>query len=196
MKHRSVVLYLCGGVILFLGASYAAVPAYRMFCQATGLGGTTRVAHDVDKIDGMNAVQDRTIRVKFVGSTHGSCEWDFRPQQSEITVHPGETALAFFKARNPTDRPIIGISTYNIVPYEVGQYFNKIQCFCFEEQMLQPGETVDMPVFFYLDPDFAEDPNMEFISDIVLSYTFFEAKKGLKLPQPLTNQDYVKLNPQ
>ncbi|CAI9724239.1 cytochrome c oxidase assembly protein COX11, mitochondrial-like [Octopus vulgaris] len=99
-------------------------------------------------------------------------------------VLPGETALAFYSAKNPTDKPIIGISTYNIIPYEAAMYFNKIQCFCFEEQRLNPHEQVDMPVFFYIDPDFVEDPKLENVDTITLSYTFFEAKDGLKLPMP------------
>ncbi|NXT82692.1 COX11 protein, partial [Zapornia atra] len=99
-------------------------------------------------------------------------------------VVPGETALAFYKAKNPTDKPIIGISTYNVIPFEAGQYFNKIQCFCFEEQWLNPQEEVDMPVFFYIDPEFVEDPKMAKVDLITLSYTFFEAKEGQKLPLP------------
>ncbi|XP_046660305.1 cytochrome c oxidase assembly protein COX11, mitochondrial isoform X3 [Homalodisca vitripennis] len=110
--------------------------------------------------------------------------WNFKPQQHEIKVMPGETALAFYTARNPSDKPVIGISTYNVVPFDAGQYFNKIQCFCFEEQLLNPHEEVDMPVFFYIDSEFAEDPKMEFVNEITLSYTFFEAKPGLQLSMP------------
>jgi len=101
-----------------------------------------------------------------------------------VQVHPGETALAFYSALNPSQRPIVGISSYNVVPYEAGQYFTKIQCFCFEEQLLNAGEQVDMPVFFCIDPDFADDPSLEHVNDVTLSYTFFESIKGLKLPQP------------
>lgn len=102
----------------------------------------------------------------------------------QFQVKPGETALAFYTARNPTDTPVTGISTYNVIPFEAGQYFNKIQCFCFEEQQLNPHEQVDMPVFFYIDPEFIEDPKMEFVNELTLSYTFFEAKEGLNLPIP------------
>lgn len=104
--------------------------------------------------------------------------------QSHLQVFPGETALAFYTAKNPTDKPVIGISTYNVIPFEAGAYFNKIQCFCFEEQQLNPNEEVDMPVFFYIDPDICEDPKLEFLEDIILSYTFFEAKEGLNLVMP------------
>lgn len=99
-------------------------------------------------------------------------------------VFPGETALAFYTAKNPTNKPVIGISTYNVIPFEAGAYFNKIQCFCFEEQQLNPNEEVDMPVFFYIDPEICEDPKLEFLEDIILSYTFFEAKEGLNLVMP------------
>jgi len=111
-------------------------------------------------------------------------QWNFRPQQTEVTLYAGETALAFYTAKNPTPSPIDGISTYNVIPFEAGQYFNKIQCFCFEEQRLNPGEEVDMPVFFYIDPEFLEDPFLEEVDEIHLSYTFFESKPGLQLPTP------------
>ncbi|MBN3273895.1 COX11 protein, partial [Polyodon spathula] len=103
---------------------------------------------------------------------------------SYAAVAPGKTALAFYKAKNPTDKPVIGISTYNVVPFEAGQYFNKMQCFCFAEQRLNPNEEVDMPVFFYIDPEFDEDPRIARVDTITLSYTFFEAKEGQKLPLP------------
>jgi cytochrome c oxidase assembly protein subunit 11 len=103
-------------------------------------------------------------------------KWNFRPQQSHVYVYPGETALVFYTAQNPTDRDIIGISTYNVVPMKTGSYFNKIQCFCFEEQKLKAGEHIDMPVFFFIDPEFLDDPQMQDVSEITLSYTFFQAK--------------------
>ncbi|XP_071451093.1 cytochrome c oxidase assembly protein ctaG [Hetaerina americana] len=170
--------------VLTVGFTYAAVPLYRMFCQASSYGGTTAVGHDADKVEKMSKVKDRSIRVVFNADTAASMRWNFKPQQDAIRVSPGETALAFYTARNPTDSAVIGISTYNVIPFEAGQYFNKIQCFCFEEQLLNPHEEVDMPVFFYIDPDFANDPKMEYVDSITLSYTFFEAKEGLKLPIP------------
>ncbi|KAG8227488.1 hypothetical protein J437_LFUL002377 [Ladona fulva] len=194
--------------VLTVGLSYAAVPLYRMFCQASfqvlilylcvaaemllfyasSYGGTTAVGHDPNKVETMPKITDRSIKVIFNADVGASMRWNFKPQQSEIRVVPGETALAFYTACNPTDSAVIGISTYNVVPFEAGQYFNKIQCFCFEEQLLNPHEEVDMPVFFYIDPEFAKDPKMEFVDTITLSYTFFEAKEGLKLPIP----DFIK----
>lgn len=102
-----------------------------------------------------------------------------------LQVVPGETALAFYSAKNPTDHPVVGISTYNVIPFEAGAYFNKIQCFCFEEQQLNPHEEVDLPVFFYIDPDFIEDPKMELVDSITLSYTFFESKDGVNIQMPV-----------
>ncbi|CAB3381453.1 Hypothetical predicted protein [Cloeon dipterum] len=180
----STVYYVAAAGVLTLGLSYAAVPLYRMFCQAYSYGGTTAAGHDKEKVASMSAVENRVIKIKFNADLGASMRWNFKPQQPEILVKPGETALAFYKARNPTDRPVIGISTYNVVPFEAGQYFNKIQCFCFEEQMLNPNEEVDMPVFFYIDPEFVSDPRMEYVETITLSYTFFEAREGLKLPLP------------
>ncbi|KFV01353.1 hypothetical protein N339_03989, partial [Pterocles gutturalis] len=147
-------------------------------------GGTTSAGHSAEQIASMEPVRERVIRVTFNADVHSSLQWNFRPQQSEIYVVPGETALAFYKAKNPTDKPIIGISTYNVIPFEAGQYFNKIQCFCFEEQRLNPQEEVDMPVFFYIDPEFVDDPKMAKVDLITLSYTFFEAKEGQTLPLP------------
>ncbi|KAJ9582298.1 hypothetical protein L9F63_003427, partial [Diploptera punctata] len=181
---RQNVLYFSCNSSFNCGLSYAAVPLYRMFCQSYSYGGTVGSGHDADKVETMSKVHDRIIKIRFNADTAASMRWNFRPQQTEIKVIPGETALAFYTARNPTDVPVTGISTYNVIPFEAGQYFNKIQCFCFEEQLLNPHEQVDMPVFFYIDPEYAEDPKLETVDTLTLSYTFFEAKPGLKLPVP------------
>ncbi|KAK4877015.1 hypothetical protein RN001_009521 [Aquatica leii] len=183
VRIKSTLYYITAAGVLVVGLSYAAVPLYRIFCQAYSYGGTTATGHDADKVKNMT-VLNRPIKIKFNADTVSSMRWNFKPQQREIQVKPGETALAFYTAENPTDTPVTGISTYNVVPFEAGQYFNKIQCFCFEEQQLNPHEQVDMPVFFYIDPEFADDPKMEFVKEITLSYTFFEAKEGLQLPVP------------
>uniref|UniRef100_A0A8C5XPW3 Cytochrome c oxidase assembly protein COX11, mitochondrial n=1 Tax=Microcebus murinus TaxID=30608 RepID=A0A8C5XPW3_MICMU len=165
-RNKMVLTYVAAA--RRLGASYAAVPLYRLYCQTTGLGRSAVAGHASDQIENMVPVKDRIIKVTFNAGVHASLQWNFRPQQTEIYVVPGETALAFYKAKNPTDKPVIGISTYNVVPFEAGQYFNKIQCF----------------LFFYIDPEFAEDPKMVNVDLITLSYTFFEAKEGYKLPVP------------
>jgi len=160
------------------------VPLYRIFCQATSFGGTVKHNEDAEKVASMETKKGRKIVISFKADTAASMLWNFRPQQNKIVVSPGETALAFYTAKNPTDRPVIGVSTYNVVPFQAGQYFNKIQCFCFEEQMLNAGEEVNMPVFFYIDPEFDDDPMMDGIRDITLSYTFFEAKPNMEIPLP------------
>ncbi|KAF5299853.1 hypothetical protein FQA39_LY11390 [Lamprigera yunnana] len=182
VKIKSTLYYVTAAGILVVGLSYAAVPLYRMFCQAYSYGGTVSAGHDVSKVENMVPIKHKPIKIKFNADTVSSMRWNFKPQQRELQVLPGETALAFYTAENPTDVAVTGISTYNVVPFEAGQYFNKIQCFCFEEQQLNPHEQVDMPVFFYIDPEFVEDPSMEYVKEIVLSYTFFEAKEGLQLP--------------
>ncbi|XP_060109535.1 cytochrome c oxidase assembly protein COX11, mitochondrial [Heteronotia binoei] len=183
-RNKTVLTYLAAAAVGMAGAAYASVPLYRLYCQATGLGGSAVAGHGSDQIETMERIEDRVLKITFNADVHSSLQWNFRPQQTEVYVVPGETALAFYKAKNPTDKPIIGISTYNVVPFEAGQYFNKIQCFCFEEQRLNPHEEVDMPVFFFIDPEFAEDPRMANVNLITLSYTFFEAKEGQKLPLP------------
>lgn len=142
VKLKSVAYYAAGIGVLTVGLSYAAVPLYRMFCSSFAYGGTTGVQHDGEKIEEMQKVPDRVLKIKFNADLAASMRWNFKPQQYEILVMPGETALAFYKAKNPTDQPVIGISTYNVIPFEAGAYFNKIQCFCFEEQQLNPHEEV------------------------------------------------------
>ncbi|CAI4227736.1 unnamed protein product [Auanema sp. JU1783] len=183
-KTRDSMYYVVSLGVIAIGVTFAAIPAYRIFCEQTSFGGLTQIASDFEKIALMKKVEDRLIRVQFNSDVPSSMQWEFKPQQLEMYVHPGETALAFYTARNPTDKPIIGISSYNLTPFQAAYYFNKIQCFCFEEQILNPGEKVDLPVFFYIDPDYANDPNLEYLDSILLSYTFFEAKSGLKLPSP------------
>ncbi|KAG1955031.1 cytochrome c oxidase assembly protein COX11, mitochondrial [Pimephales promelas] len=183
-RNKTILTYIAAAGVGMIGMSYASVPLYRLYCQATGLGGTAVAGHDTDQVETMKPIRERVIKVTFNADTHASMQWNFRPQQSEIYVVPGETALAFYRAKNPTSKPVIGISTYNVVPFDAGQYFNKIQCFCFEEQRLNPHEEVDMPVFFYIDPEFDEDPRMARVDNIILSYTFFEAKEGQRIPIP------------
>lgn len=127
-------------------------------------------------IDEQKIIPDRPIKIRFNADVSARVPWRFTPQQSEVVVLPGETALAFYLAENKSEQPITGIATYNISPAKAAIYFNKVQCFCFDEQRLKPGEALDMPVFFYIDPEFAEDDDMADVSDILLSYTFFKAE--------------------
>lgn len=177
-KNKTTAIYIIALITVVLGGSYAAVPLYRIFCQASGLGGTVQQVDAGEKIKNMTAKKERLVTVRFNADKSATMQWSFKPQQPEVKVYPGETALAFYTAKNPTDVPITGISTYNVIPFEAGQYFNKIQCFCFEEQRLNPHEKVDMPVFFYIDPEFLEDPALYKVDTIILSYTFFQAKEA------------------
>ncbi len=167
------------GVILFMGGmSFAAVPLYDMFCRVTGWGGATSVAGAAS-----GTVLERTINVRFDASKERGMPWDFRPATKEMTLKIGETGLAFYTAHNPTDRPIAGSASYNVAPFAAGGYFTKIDCFCFEEQVLQPGETVEMPVTFYVDPEIVEDQEAALVKTITLSYTMHE----IDLPEALAD---------
>ncbi|MDW3222570.1 MAG: cytochrome c oxidase assembly protein [Paracoccaceae bacterium] len=157
-------------LVVFMGAlAWASVPFYDWFCRVTGFGGVTGVS-DVAPDD----VLDQTIRIRFDGSIHSEMAWSFKPVEREMEVRIGETGLAFYEAYNPTNRPIAGSASYNVTPYQAGGFFNKIQCFCFEEQVLQPGERVQMPVTFYVDPEIVDDRDGKYIHTITLSYTFYE----------------------
>lgn len=177
--------------------SYGSVPMYKMvssfpstfhyiqtahllsqICQQTGWGGqpikSTIHSSGEDPATRLQPVtSSRRLRITFNGSVSDVMPWKFTPQQREVRVLPGETALAFFTATNKSEEDIIGVATYSVTPAQVAPYFSKIQCFCFEEQRLNAGETVDMPVFFFIDPDFVDDPAMNRIDTITLSYTFF-----------------------
>ncbi|KAF8776916.1 Cytochrome c oxidase assembly protein COX11 like protein [Argiope bruennichi] len=184
VRNRNTLYYLTALVIMVAGSTYLSVLLYRLYCQTTGKGGQAVLEEAGEKIASMQSIKNRLITVNFNADVNSTMRWNFKPQQPYIRVSPGETALAFYTARNPTSVPVTGVATYNVLPFEAGRYFNKIQCFCFEEQQLNPDEEVDMPVFFYLDPEYAEDPRLENVNDIVLSYTFFEAKEGIQLPRP------------
>ena len=158
------------GVVVLMGAlAWASVPFYNWFCRVTGFGGVTGTA-----TAGSDTVLDRTIKIRFDGSLDRNMAWEFRPVEHEMELKIGETGLAFYEAHNPTDRPIAGQASYNVFPYEAGAYFLKIDCFCFTEQVLAPGQTVDMPVQFFVDPEMEDDSNADEVKLITLSYTFFE----------------------
>ncbi|KAK4802754.1 hypothetical protein SAY86_000957 [Trapa natans] len=178
-KSQKMLMYLTALVFAMVGGSYAAVPLYRRFCQATGYGGTVQSRESVEEKIARHSkdgtVTGREIAVQFNADVADGMPWKFTPTQREVRVKPGESALAFYTAENQSSTPITGVSTYNVTPMKAAVYFNKIQCFCFEEQRLLPGEQIDMPVFFYIDPEFETDPRMDGINNIILSYTFFKA---------------------
>jgi cytochrome c oxidase assembly protein subunit 11 len=169
---RNLGVVLTGVCVTMLVLAYASVPLYRMFCQKTGYGGTTQRAESAS-----TQVVDRIITVRFNGDTHRDLPWHFRPLQTEIKVKVGENALAFYESQNWSDQPVCGMATYNVTPDKAGIYFNKVACFCFEEQVLSPQQRVEMPVQFFIDPDFASDPDLKDVNTITLSYTFFKLNK-------------------
>ena len=172
-NNQRTFVYLITTTIGVVGLAYAAVPLYKVFCQATGFGGEVKRA-DIEKFEKMTpSTTGRLLRITFNADTSDTMPWSFKPSQRYVEVHPGETALAFFRAKNKTNKPVTGVATYNVTPMRAGVYFNKIQCFCFEEQRLKPNEEVDMPVFFYLDPEMEDDPHMDGVKTLTLSYTFF-----------------------
>jgi cytochrome c oxidase assembly protein subunit 11 len=154
-----------------LGLAYAASPLYEAFCKATGFGGTTQVA-----VEGDRPVLDRTVEVRFDTNVDPNLAWHFEPVQRSVKVRLGEEKLVYFRATNRSQRPIVGTATYNVTPETAGAWFNKIQCFCFTEQLLKPGQSVDMPVIFFVDPDMDKDRRYDNIRTVTLSYTFFESK--------------------
>ncbi|QPG76963.1 Cytochrome c oxidase assembly protein cox11, mitochondrial [Brettanomyces nanus] len=176
VNKETAINYSVSLALLFLALSFASVPIYRAICKRTGWGGTPITDKTKFTSDKMVPVDtDKRIRVQFTAETSSMLPWKFIPQQREVYVIPGETALAFYKAKNRSNKDITGMATYSVTPDNVAPYFNKIQCFCFEEQRLNAGEEVDMPLFFFIDPEFATDPSMRNIDDIVLHYTFFRA---------------------
>lgn len=233
-RNARIASYAAAAVVGALGATYAAVPLYKIFCQTTGFGGTTQRVNLSEWAEGREARESsgrskvsqalwdklldasnvpremlpgskpgsashgrggktwtdeeaaaklaslrpakdgRLITVRFDSTVGDVLPWSFVPAQLDVKVVPGETALSFFTATNKSDKAITGVATYNVHPPKVGLYFNKIQCFCFEEQRLLPGETVDMPVFFFIDPEIADDPQLRNVTNVTLSYTFFQ----------------------
>lgn len=172
--QSKTVIRLVALVSLMLGASFAAVPLYDWFCRVTGYGGTPLLADA-----GSEEILDQTIKIRFDGSLARGMGWEFKPEVREVEIRIGETGLAFYEAHNPTDKPIAGQASYNVFPYSAGGYFTKIDCFCFEEQVLMPGESVMMPVSFYVDPEIVNDIEAKYAQTITLSYTFYE----IDLPQ-------------
>jgi cytochrome c oxidase assembly protein subunit 11 len=171
------------------GLAWASVPFYDWFCRVTGFGGITSTADA-----GSNTILEETIKIRFDASVESNMEWSFIPVARAMELKIGETGLAFYEAYNPTDRPIAGSASYNVTPYQAGGFFTKIDCFCFEEQLLAPGERVQMPVSFYIDPDIENDMDGKFINQITLSYTFYQREIVESAAIMLENPQKVKLN--
>lgn len=167
-KQKTVVKLV--GVVLTMGSlAWASVPLYDLFCRVTGWGGATDVAEAA-----MDEPLDEQVTIRFDASRAAGMPWEFEPEQLKMKVRIGEEGLAFYEAHNPTDRPIAGTASFNVAPYSAGAYFSKIQCFCFEMQVLEPGQTVSMPVSFFVEPEILDDADAKYVKTITLSYTFHE----------------------
>ncbi|KZL18759.1 Cytochrome c oxidase assembly protein CtaG [Pseudovibrio axinellae] len=172
-KSNVKVAAICGFVFFaMVGLSFAAVPLYQIFCQVTGYGGTTQRADEAS-----STILDREIIVSFDANVAPGLDWDFKPKQRKVRVKLGQMTEIMYQATSTADQRSTGTSTFNVAPFEVGGYFNKIDCFCFTEQPLQAGESIDMPVVFFIDPEMDKDENLKKIKEITLSYTFFELPK-------------------
>ena len=156
-------------VVVMGGLAWASVPFYDWFCRVTGFGGVPGQVETANQ-----EILDQTIKIRFDGTLNNNMAWEFKPVVREMEVRIGETGLAFYEAYNPTDRPIAGQASYNVTPYTAGAFFDKIECFCFTEQVLAPGERVQMPVSFYVDPEIVDDNDGKYVHTITLSYTFYE----------------------
>ncbi len=170
-KQNRFALMLVVIPLLMLGASFAAVPFYDWFCRVTGFGGTTQVS-----VENNTVATNAPMRIRFSANTMRDMPWEFRPLEPHMDIKIGETNLAYYEAYNPTDEVITGTASFNVAPLELGGYFNKIECFCFTEQTLQPHERVEMPVTFYVDPEILEDPDTRDIKELTLAYTFHLTK--------------------
>jgi len=171
LSRNNAVFGSCFAVVIgMVGLSYAAVPLYDLFCRATGYGGTPQRADAAP-----STVSDRVVTVRFDTNTDRALPWSFQPEQRAVQVKIGENRLVFFRAVNNSDHSIVGHATFNVVPDRAGRYFSKIQCFCFTEQRLDAGQSVEMPVSFFIDPAILTDRDGDHIHEITLSYTFYPA---------------------
>ena len=169
-KYRTLGFLLV--LIMGMGVlSYASVPLYKLFCQVTGYGGTTQQVTSPS-----SQILERKIKIRFDANTKPALDWNFQPVQTSIDISVGQNALAFYQAENTGKDPVVGTATFNVTPEKAGVYFNKIDCFCFVEQLLAPQEAVEMPVSFFIDPDIVNDPNLDDVTTITLSYTFFPSE--------------------
>lgn len=188
---KKVVLPLIGLVAFMTAGSFAAVPFYNWFCAVTGYGGTTTVA---EAAPDTSDILDQSMLIRFDASLGAEMEWEFKPVQFEMELKIGETGLAFYEAYNPTDRVIAGTASYNVAPFSAGNFFSKIACFCFTEQVLQPGERVLMPVTFYVDPAIVTDIEGKFVTSITLSYTFYETDLPVEQAQLEMDNENTQVN--
>jgi len=170
-RNLNLLMVLAGIVAGMTGLAYASVPLYRLFCEATGFDGTPQRAAAAP-----SEISDRVVRVTFTADVAGGLGWRFQPMQRNLELRVGENKLAYYVAENLESKPVTGRATFNVSPEMFGAYFTKIECFCFTEQTLQPGQRVEMPVSFFIDPALLQNPALKNLNDITLSYTFFRAE--------------------
>jgi cytochrome c oxidase assembly protein subunit 11 len=163
-------------VVAMVGLAFAAVPLYRLFCQVTGLGGTTMRATETAAAM-VKPVPGKSVSVRFDANVSRDLMWEFKPTENQRTVPIGARNISVYTAKNLSRHPLTGTATFNVTPVQAGQYFSKVQCFCFQEQTLQPGQEVQMPVVFYVDPRILDDPSARDITEITLSYTFYPVEQ-------------------
>ena len=168
-RNKRALLIIAGVVFGMLGMAYASVPLYKLFCQVTGFGGTTQVATEPPQ----GPINSMPVNVRFDANVNPKLNWIFEPVTAPVDLRPGEQVTAYYRVTNPGTMPTTGTATFNVTPQKAGPYFMKMECFCFTEQTLQPGQSMDMPVTFFLDPEMAADINTADVNEIVLSYTFF-----------------------
>jgi cytochrome c oxidase assembly protein subunit 11 len=191
LTRDAAVAAICGFVVVFMvGAAYASVPFYNWFCRATGFNGTTQVATSAPSA----APLARTIAVRFDSNVAGGLPWKFEPEQTEIEVKIGEVTTVFYKVTNQSARTTTGQAAYNVAPLTVGSYFEKINCFCFTEQTMAPGEKREMPVVFYVDPSIVNDHDNDALNTITLSYTFYPVRDATPKPLAASETDKAKGN--
>lgn len=169
-RNQRTGLMVLGLVVLMVGMVAVSVPLYRLFCQVTGLGGQAVASPDSTE------TRDRFVQVNFNADTDSGLPWTFKPEQRTVKIQVGVEGLTAYYARNLSNRETTGTAVFNVTPEKAGKYFHKIQCFCFGEQMLKPGESANMPVVFYIDAAFADNPDMADVTTLTLSYTFYRAE--------------------
>jgi cytochrome c oxidase assembly protein subunit 11 len=177
-QNKKVIFIISFIGILMLSLSYAAVPLYDIFCRVTGFGGTTQIASSAPGSSG-----HPNINIRFESNITDSLNWDFYSKTKTVKIPMGEEKTIYYFAKNLSDEPIVGTATFNVTPAKAGQYFMKIDCFCFVEQLLNPGESMNMPVTFFIDPDLYKDENVQEVNEITLSYTFMKSMDQSKVEE-------------
>lgn len=190
-RNRRILIRTLAAVGVMIGLSFASVPLYRAFCKVTGFGGTTREA-----VTAPTRILDREMTVQFNADVDANLPWYFKPDLWQTKVKIGQSALVSFTAENRSKSPVVGSAVYNVTPQRAGKYFNKIQCFCFGEQVLEPGQKVHMPVLFFVDPKIMDDPELKDLKTITLSYTFYRqnSQELTKAVEKFINEDDNSVN--